>query len=127
MAGRLMAQPVYPHSRLKLTPGHVRNSPRRDAPGQPDEVLVQPRTDLGWATARKRLRRPGSAQAILHQQKLALPRGDEGRLMKALKNNNKSASPLLHCYHAVLPPTSTGKHLRKADWSRKLVPGIIAE
>src|SRR5882724_880688 len=35
---------------------------------------------------------------------LALPRGGNVRFKKTLKNNNKSASLLRHCYHLELPP-----------------------
>lgn len=34
---------------------------------------------------------------------MALPRGDEGRHPKALKNDNKSALLRRLCYHALLP------------------------
>jgi hypothetical protein len=34
---------------------------------------------------------------------MALPRGDDGRLKKPLKNLRKSARLLRHCYHVALP------------------------
>jgi hypothetical protein len=61
---------------------------------------------LGRLTVGEKLKKRRSSDANKHLILLALPRGDEGQLQKALKNKQKSARPLLHCYHPLLLPAT---------------------